>query len=128
MKGGAIGFTRQVQRGTLVARTGRRLRPTAPFFPVDELGFMAWHDGPIIALAWIVFGSLLFVKGFVETEIVTNAVLPAAFFGLAVIGEGVGDPAVDLGQGQFPLGRAQDGHGNEMGIAALRLFAIILQR
>ena len=53
----------------------------------------------------------------------TNAVLPAiASIGHVVVGKGVADPLVDLGQGESAVGCAQNGHANH-GRVAVRWLA-----
>ena len=56
-------------------------------------------DDPVMAFSRVVLGALLLRKRFAQTEIVTDAVLPSCLLGVAVEGECVGDPFVDLGEG-----------------------------
>ena len=55
-------------------------------------------DGPVAALARIILWPLLLDEALVETEVVSDAVLPAGVVS-PVVREGVRNPLVDLGQG-----------------------------
>ena len=106
------------------ANGAQRQRPSSGSL-LEELSLSSRGDGPVVALARVTLGALLLDEGLVEAQVVADAVLPACLHG-SVVEERMGDPLVDLGQGQAALGSAQDGHADQHGVAVLWLVAIIL--
>jgi hypothetical protein len=91
---------------------------------LEELRLGARLNAPVVALAWIILGSLNLDKVLVEAQVVTNAVLPAGIVGV-VEGIVVADPPVNLGEGEALVGRSKDGHSNQLGVAVRWLGAVI---
>lgn len=66
---------------------------------LEELELGAGLDAPVVALAGIVLWSLDFDKVLVQTQVVSNAILPACVIGVVerIV---VADPLVNLGKGE----------------------------
>ena len=45
---------------------------------LDKLMLHSWLDSPIVSLSWVVLWSLLLDESLIETEIMSNAVLPSS--------------------------------------------------
>lgn len=91
---------------------------------LDELLLHSLLDSPVVALTGVVLGPLNFDESLVEAEVVSDTILPPGLFSLVKL-EGIRNPLVDLSQGESAVGRAQDGHANELGVAVARLGTIV---
>lgn len=81
--------------------------------------------GPVIALSWVILGALPLLEGLIETEVMPNAILPAALVD-AVEFKGVGNPLVDRCQGEAAVRSTKDGHANQLSVAVRGLGAVIV--
>ena len=103
---------------------GQRRGPSTGLL-LDELTLEPGCDGPVVALAGIVLGPLLLHKGLVQTEVVSDAILPSGIHAPVVL-KGVRDPPVDLGEGQAAIRGPQDGHADQHRVTVRRFVAVVL--
>jgi len=102
----------RLQRGWL-GTLGKKLAHRSIF---KKLLLHTLLDSPVVALAGVILGPFLLDECLVETEVVTDTVLPARVPG-AIELEVVRDPLVDLRQRETATRSAQDGHADEVRIA-----------
>lgn len=94
---------------------------------LEKLRLHARFNRPVISFSRVILGSFLFNERLVQAQIVADAVLPAGITVL-VIGKGIRDPFVDLGQSQPPVSRSENRHPNQCRVTVRRLRAIIFDR
>lgn len=78
--------------------------------------FRLWIESPIVAFARISWFTRNFDKAVVQTEIMTNAVLPRGKT-LSVIGKSFHNEFANAAQSQSLLRTLQNTHGNESNVA-----------
>lgn len=94
---------------------------------LEKLRLHARFDCPVIPFSWVILGSFLFNERLVQTQIVTDTVLPTGI-AVLVIGKGIRNPLVDLRQSQPPVSRSENRHSNQRCVAIRRFRAIIFDR
>lgn len=86
---------------------------------------MTRGDGPVIALPWVILGTLPLLECLVQTEVMPDAILPSVLVD-AVELERVGDPFVDRSKGEAAVWCTQDSHADQLGITIRRLGAVVV--
>ena len=118
-------------RGRQVARGWRQLtlavlrasaRLSSAEVASSEVVYARRMHRPVVPLP--VVGATVLHEAFVQRQIVSDAVAPRFVAQLTVVGEAVGDAAVDFGEKQPAVRRLKDRHGDEGDVRVVGLVAV----
>lgn len=88
----------------------------------------ARKNDPVVTFSGVILWSLLLYECFVETEVVSNTILPSTATSICSTIERicVCNPFVDLGESELSVLSSQDCHADELGVTMRWLRSIIV--